>query len=70
MSEKKECEWCGNTIYGKTVWHGLYHFCSNKCLNEWAKANPHEAKTAKKKGCLTLILVIAAVLIYAIFFKK
>jgi len=70
MEDEKKCEWCGKPIYGKVVWHGLYKFCSNKCLNEWAKENPGEAKTAKKKGCLTVILVLAAVLVYAIFFKK
>lgn len=70
MDEIKKCEWCGKEIYGRAVWHGLYKFCSNKCLNQWAKENPDEAKTAKKKGRWFVFLFLAAFLAYLIFVKK
>lgn len=62
-----ECEWCGMEVErDHGVWHGLHKFCSNKCLNEWAAANPKTAKTAKKKGCLMTILIVVGFIVYCI----
>ena len=64
---KCKCSWCGREY--ERGFLGSWDYCSAKCEHEAHSANPHLKESENKWGCLRfiLILIIIAILIFAIF---